>query len=208
MKAASIGVSAHLGWAATAILSLGRSGPQVLRSDRLATAPEEDREAKEPFHVAGGFEGLARVPRPENPQATLERGLAKQRRFTARELEKLASALAEASYEIATAGILVSRGRRAPSFEKSIGSHTQIHVEEGLAVRDSIARALLAAGARVRELDTKNLLEIASEELGESGSALMQRLGEVRPASGASWRKEEKQAALAAWIAFRSRHTG
>ena len=205
MKKASIGVSAHLGWAAAAIIAIGRSGPVVLRSDRLATAPERDREAREPFHVAGGFEGLDRVPPPKNPQKVLERGLGVQRRFTSKEIAALAAELSKLDYEIATAGILVSRGRPAASFEKSIGSHTQIHIEEGLAVRDSIARALREVGARVREIDTRSLLEIAGDELGESGSSLMQRLGALRPANAGSWRKEERQAALAAWIACRGR---
>lgn len=203
MKRAAVGVSAHLGWAATATISVGKPGIRALRSDRIETAPEGDREAQEPFHVAGGFAGLEPVPRPKDPKASLQAGLQRQRRFSARELSSLTRELAEQDHEIAFAAILVSRGRKAASFEKSIGSHTQIHIEEGLAVRDSIGRALRSVGAEVIEIDTRNLMKIASNELGISEADLMAQLAAVSPQNGGSWRKEQRQAALAAWVAWR-----
>ncbi len=203
MKRASIGVSAHLGWAATSVLACDKRSLRILRTDRIETSPEGDREASEPYHVAGGFHGLARVPPPANPEAVLRRGLQKQQRFTARTLQRLAVELAALDHKLALAGILVSRGRPAPSFEKAIGSHTQIHIQEGLAVRAAIGSALGDAGVKVHEIDQKSVIAIACEELGESERALMQQLAATRPENGGAWRKEEKLAALAAWIAWR-----
>ncbi len=203
MKRASIGVSPHLGWAATAVLSCDKRTLRILRSDRIETSAEGDREAAEPYHVAGGFDGLRRVPRPANPEAAVRSGLRKQQRFTARQLARLAKQLAAEAHELAFAGILVSRGREAASFEKAIGSHTQIHIQEGLAVRASLRDALAERGTKIHDIDQKSLLDIASEELGEKQSELMARLGATRPENGGAWRKEEKLAALAAWIAWR-----
>lgn len=196
----AIGVSAHLGWAATAILRVRSGLPQVLHTERIETAVATDRESQEPYHVAGGFEGLSRVPVPANPEAVLSRGLGKQQRCAARSLEALLSGIAGGG-RFAFAGILVSRGRKAPSFAKAVGSHVQIHIEEGIAVRASIAQALTALGARVHEIDQKTALSMASAELHRSEKALMAELDALRPASGGAWRKEEKLAAVVAWLA-------
>ncbi len=39
MRRAAIGISAHLGWAATTTITVGKSGVRVLRTDRLETDP-------------------------------------------------------------------------------------------------------------------------------------------------------------------------
>ncbi len=201
MKRASIGVSAHMGWAATATVAVTRDGIRVLRTDRIETAPGDDREAQEPYHVAGGFHGLARVPVPGDPQVIVRRGLGKQRRATARALRALARALEGEGYALRRGGLLVGRGRPAPDVARAVASHPQIHVEEGLAVRASIAAALEGLGARVRELDAKDLLETASRELRRPRAEIEESLAAARPEGDFAWRKEQRLAALAAWLA-------
>ena len=201
MRRAALGVSAHLGWAAAAAVAVGKSGLRVLRTERLELVPETDREAREPYHVAGGFEGLARVPQPSDPGASLERGLARQRRRVRRALAALSSSLERDGYRLAFAGLLVSRGRRADSVDGALASHTQIHIEEGAAIRDSIRRALEALDVRVRELDQKALWPDGARELGHSEAALAQTLQSLRPDAG-PWRVEERTAALAAWLSW------
>jgi len=203
MKRAAIGISAHMGWAATTVIAIERKRLRVLRTDRIATAEAGDREALEPYHFAGGFDGLARVPRPPDPQKALERGLSKQRRFAARSIEKLTRALADHDYRLARAGLLVGRGRPAPDFEKAIGAHPQIHVQEGLAVRASIAAALAAADVQLREVDQKALVAIADDELASIEPAWSEQLDTATPQNGGAWRKEQKHAAVAAWLALR-----
>jgi hypothetical protein len=203
MKRAALGISAHLGWAATATVEVAKTGIRVLRSDRIETAPASHREAQEPFHVAGGFDGLERVPPPPKPRAVLTRGLGKQRRFCVREISKLCDTLTKDSgHALSAAAILVSRGCPAPSFEKSVGSHTQIHIEEGIAVRDSLARALRALEVEVFQIDAKSLLDVARDELSHQRPEAMKQLIASPPANGGPWRVEERRAALAAWVAW------
>lgn len=198
---ASIGLSAHQGWAAAAAVAVERGRLRVLRTDRIETAPAGDREALEPYHVAGGFHGLARVPQPADPERVVKRGLSVQQRFTARSVARIAAELRREGFALATGAVLTGRGRDAPTFAKAIGSHTQIHVQEGLAVRASLRAGLEALGARIRDVDSKQLLAIARDELGRPESALMETLGSLKPDNGGAWRKEEKLAALAAWVA-------
>ena len=207
MRRAAVGVSAHLGWAATATVVVGRAGLRVLRTDRLEIARPEDRAAREPYHVAGGFEGLGRVPRPKDPEASLRGGLSRQRRLAERAVGELAETLGADGHRIAFAALLVGRGRRAPEFAKAVGSHAQIHVEEGIAIRESIRLAFEALGARVRELDQKRLWSDGAEHLALPEPTLSTTLRQLRPDSGA-WRKEEQSAALAAWLSWPGVHGG
>ncbi len=202
MRRASIGISAHLGWAATATVVVGRAGLRVLRTDRIEIADPGDRETVEPFHTAGGFHGLRRVPRPASPERALAKGLARQRRAAARRIARLARELGRDGHRLAFAGLLESRGRAAEDLERAIGSHTQIHVEEGIAVRESFRRALAGEGARVVGLDQKALWKDAARTLGRSEAALLAGLRDTPPENGGAWRKEEQSAALAAWLAW------
>ena len=202
---AAIGVSAHLGWAAIAVVEASKRGLRVLVSGRIETADPDDREALEPYHVAGGFEGLDRVPRPPDPAAAVARGLRKQRRHTALALAGVEKRLARGGHSLGCAGILVSRGRGADDLEKAIGSHTQIHIEEGLAVRDSLRRALEKSCGCVVDVDQKTVVAIAARELAMREAALLAALEAAPPEDGGPWRKEEKTAALAAWIAWARR---
>jgi D-serine deaminase-like pyridoxal phosphate-dependent protein len=202
MRRAAIGISAHLGWAATTTIAVARSGVRILRTDHLEIAKPADRESREPYHVAGGFEGLERVLRPSDPERALEGGLQRQRRSAARVIGKLASALEADGTRLAFAGLLVSRGRAASSFDKAVGSHTQIHIEEGIAIRESLRLALVDTGVRVVSLDQKALWPQAVQELGRSEASLLSALRALRPENEGPWRKEERSAALAAWIAW------
>jgi hypothetical protein len=202
MRRAAIGISAHLGWAATAIVTLGKPGLRVLRTDRLEIADPDDRQAKEPYHVAGGFEGLERVARPADPEAALKTGLQRQRRSTVRVTREVESALASSGHRVAFVGILASRGRPAATFEQAIGSHTQIHIEEGIAVRESFRLALARDGRRIEMLDQKSIWSTCSEEFARPEEDLLAELSALRPVNEGPWRKEEKIAALAAWLAW------
>ena len=200
MRSAAIGVAAHLGWATVSVVATGRT-LGVLHTERIETADPEDREAREPFHVAGGFEGLSRVPPPRDPRATLASGIAKQRRHTRAALRGIERAHGAG---IGWVGILVSRGRAAEDLERALASHTQIHVEEGLAVRESLRIALAKQGRRVVDVDQKTAWQRAAEALGQSDTALAKQLAGMAPENGGAWRKEEKTAALAAWLAWQA----
>ncbi len=152
--------------------------------------------------MAGGFDGLQRVPQPANPEAALRTGLRKQRKTTVKALGAIAGALAGQGLELACAGILVSRGRPAATFDKAIGAHTQIHIEEGIAVRESFRAALTKADVVVHDIDRKSLAAIASKELARGEVALLAELSEIAPGNGGAWLVEYKRAALAAWVAW------
>ena len=186
MLKGSIGISAHMGWVSGTVVVLDGTIPRIIRTDRIETGDSTDREALEPYHVAGGFDGLTRVPIPENPQAVVTRGLQKQRDFTANNLKSLFTEVANENVRICCAGILTGRGRAAPTLAKAVGSHTQIHVSEGLAVRACVTHCLEALGVSVRPIDQKTLFDAANETLDRSEPEIMQLLSNLTPEAAGS----------------------
>ncbi len=201
---ASIGISTHMGWVSTAVMALRGSNPRILRTDRIETADPTDREALEPYHVAGGFDGLDRVPIPEDPAAVVARGLQKQHDHTLAHLKKHFTALARDDIQVAYAGVLTGRGRAAPTLAKAVGSHTQIHISEGLAVRACVTQCLQSLSVVVKPIDQKTLFDAGHDALRLSEPEIMKLLADLTPEIAGSWRKEDKLAAIAAWIAMRT----
>jgi len=198
----SIGIVAHMGWVTTATLAVeSRDSIRVIRTDRIETANPEDREAFEPYHVAGGFHGLSREPRPSDPQAVVRRGLAKQRRRTVSNFARLNKTLTARGCPLTHAGLLVGRGRMPESLEKVLAAHTQIHIAEGIAVRAAVARALQSLDVAIEEIDRKSLVSSASAALGIPEARAAANLKRLAPEETGAWRAEERLAALAAWVA-------
>lgn len=202
MKRVSIGIVAHMGWVTTTTLAVIPGQPvRVIRTDRIETADPDDREASEPYHLAGGFNGLLREPQPADPPAVVRRGLAKQRRRTLANFKRLNKTLAGSGYPLTHAGLLVGRGRMPESLEKVFAAHTQIHIAEGIAVRDAVARALRNLNVVIAEIDRKSLPAMASATLTMSAALANAKLKTLMPEQASPWRAEERLAALAAWVA-------
>jgi hypothetical protein len=197
----SLGFSTHLGWVCvTAVRSRQREITSV-RTFRLETSPPGDREVLEPYHVAGGFDGLQRIPPPTDPAASVARGLDGQRRTTAKNLKLLTRSLEDLNVGVCAAGLFVGRGRQAPTLEKILASHAQIHVAEGNAVRDSVRQACRGLDIPVVAIDKRLLFDVAQQHLELDERSAMNLLTRVKPDNAGGWRKEEKRCALAALIA-------
>jgi hypothetical protein len=76
-------------------------------------------------------------------------------------------------------------------------------VAELLGVRDAVRVGAERAGIEIIELDEKSLVESASRDLGIKADDFPFILKIMGAAQSRPWRKEQKQACLAAWIAAR-----
>lgn len=199
----TIGVSTHMGWAAVAALLADAAEPCSVRTFRLETGDPGEPDSIEPYHAAGGYRGAVRVRPPPDPERVVRTGLSKQRRHTDRHLARLLDALADWPRP-AGAVLFVGRGRDLDDLTRVLASHAQIHVAEGNAVRDAVRRALARHGIPVIELDRRDLPERVAAELDMSADAAMAALRTLRPDNGGLWRKEQRDCALAAWIAAAS----
>lgn len=75
MRDVCVAIKAHQGWVNTVAVLLDAGEPLALHVQRVELVDGSDRETLEPYHVAGGWSGLTRVPAPA---AVVRRGRRKQ----------------------------------------------------------------------------------------------------------------------------------
>jgi hypothetical protein len=100
------------------------------------------------------------------------------------------------------AALLVNRaGWVTDALAYSLAWPEHVPVAEGLAVRDALRFAIGRLGVELVEVDEKSLRERASEELRLESADIEIRLKCLGTGVGRPWRKEQKLACLAAWVA-------
>lgn len=181
--------------------------PCVVLSTVLATAAEGDRLAFEPYHIA--FE-MARGANGEfaEAEAAVAEGRRRQVVLAAEGLGAIVGRLRGEGLEPAVAALLVNRaGWITDLLRHSLSDPAHPPVAEGLAVRDALRSAIVGGGLELIEMDEKALAEAATIELGLSPGELEARL-KALGATSKPWRKEQKLACLAAWLAVARRRRG
>lgn len=197
METVCVAFKAHLGWVnAVAVRSRARR-PAAVLAMRLDLFDGSDREAVEPYHVAGGWDGLHRVPPPADPASVIRRGRAKQARAAERSLSALEGTLIAGGHAWRRAVVLTGRGRLG-AIDQVLRSHAQIHVAEGEAVRDALRAALTALKIPSVDQDEKRTLDSAGARLKVDDPDGL--LKDARPEGAGTWTREERLLALAAWL--------
>lgn len=86
-----------------------------------------------------------------------------------------------------------------PDLPDIVRSHTTIHTAEGHLFREAVWDALQAHGYDVAGVPRKGLAERIAAALGVHPGSLQQTLRDMGKPLGAPWRREQKEAVLAAW---------
>lgn len=203
MEQVCVAFKAHLGWVNTVAVRRGAAEPDGIAVARLELGADGDRETAEPYHVAGGWQGLERVAPPADPAAVVRRGRRRQVRAATRALTAHREALASAGRSWTRAVLLTTRGLSiADDLAHALDSHAHIHVAEGEAIRDATRQALAALHVDFVEQDEKSVLAAAATALRRADPDAW--LKGARPEGTRTWRKEERLLALAAWLRDRS----
>ncbi len=198
---AAIGFSAHMGWAAAVALTLKDGVPQLLLSSIIATAPEGDRIAKEPYHVAAGWDGLTRVPPHPDPAAAVAQGRKTQERMASKAVADIVGDLKARKLKVSAGALLATRGLHSYTLKEALSHHAHIHVAEGMSVRDAVRFALKANKIPAREFDQKSLYVEGAKALKLTEARLKQQLTELK-GTAKPWTQDQKLAALASWLAL------
>jgi hypothetical protein len=102
----------------------------------------------------------------------------------------------------AVAALLINRaGWMTDRLEHSLSAPAHPPVAEGLAVRAALRAAFAGAGLDVVEMDEKSLRESATLKLPLTPGQIEFQLNALGATAGRPWRKEQKAACLAAWVA-------
>lgn len=173
-------------------------GPRVVLSAFLATAAEGDRLAFEPYHVA------AEMVRDDEAgaEAAVAEGRRRQNALAAEGLADMVRRLRGDGFEPAAAALLVNRaGWITDLLRYSLGAPEHPPVAEGLAVRDALRSACARCGLDLVEMDEKSLPAEGPARLGLPAAEMEGELSSLGASAGRPWRKEQKLACLAAWVA-------
>jgi hypothetical protein len=191
---AALGFSARTGWAAAVAVALDRGGRPVLL-DRRMVELIDGTVPRQVYHAASGL--------PLDRAATMVR----RSERVAGELAGAAVAsmvdeLASRGETAVAAGIPVGGSRVPAELETVLASHMLLHAAEGDLFRQALMAAADEHGLEVFAVPARDLMATAGRELGSSTEALRRTLTELGRPIGPPWRKDEKDATLAAWLAL------
>lgn len=203
---AGLGFRAERGGAVVVGVAIAGGETRVVLSSFLPTATEGDRLALEPYHVAAAMERGPDGGASPKAIAAVAKGRTRQDALAVKGLNDIIGKLHHAGYEPAVAALLVNRaGWMTDLLAYSLAFPDHPPVAEGLAVRDALRFAFAECGLKVAETDEKSLPGLASKRLGMAPAALDTRIKAFGAAAGRPWRKEQKLACLAAWVAMKSK---
>lgn len=193
-----VAFKAHMGWVNAVAVVIDQPIPTVTHAARIDLVDSDDPAVREPYHVAGGWSGLERVPRPNNPADTIRSGLAAQVEMAKSRLAKFDAELAAQQYDWQRAVVLTGRGIVHDDLEDILGSHAHIHIAEGEATREAIRTSIDAMKiARVNQ-DEKNITSLCEAALSCTDADEYMKLR--RPENARSWTKEHRVIGLGAWL--------
>ena len=198
----ALGLRASKGGAVAVGIRVEEGEPRVLLSTFLKTSSDGDRLSLEPYRVA--FE-MASGSQGASAQvvAAVAEGRRRQDQLAAKVLEDIIREQEKAGRAPIITALLVNRAGWINDLLKySLAFADHVAVAEGLAVREALRFAIRQCGIDAVELDEKSLPEVAAETLRISTEEIDARLKMLGMTAGKPWRKEQKLACLAAWVAI------
>jgi len=169
----------------------------VVERRRLALVDDEDAEwAKQPYHAA---EGLAAA----DAEAVVTRAIAAAHARAEDAMTRLLAERRAQGDEVVACGVLLGSGMPGWSVAEILAVHMRMHKAEGELFRDALATGAERAGLPCIGVRDKEVEAVAGKVLSLPAAELSRRLGEAGRRAGPPWARDQKEAALAAWIALR-----
>ena len=99
-------------------------------------------------------------------------------------------------------GVLLGAGMPAWSVAEILSVHLRMHKAEGELFRAALAQGAERAGLRCIGVREKDVEAVAGEALSLAAEERQRRLAEAGQRAGPPWARDQKEAALVAWIAL------
>lgn len=195
MKQAAVGFSAHSGWAALVAISLEEGSLGVLVRRRPHLVRKFTYEFRQPYHSAEKI-SLAEGRSLISFVRTEARSLAYQA------IRSVQTSLREQHYELKRCALLLASGRPLPAVPQILASHALIHTADGELFREALRDASERCGLEIFTVKQSELLDLASHTLRLQPEDLLRRLANLGAALGPPWTRDEKFAALSAWLSL------
>jgi hypothetical protein len=198
MKNAAVGLRVHSGWAALVAVSLEKSQPVVLRRERVPLVKTFSYRFRQPYHTA------EKLPF-EQGRTFISQVKGEARQLALHTLRAVQADLAKGEYRLTRCGLLLASGRPLPDLQRILASHALIHTADGELFREALALAIARCGLSLDRTRERELLRCAAETIRLRESALLQQITKLGREFGPPWSRDEKFAALAAWLALLAR---
>jgi hypothetical protein len=195
VKQAAVGFCVHSGWSVVVALCFEKGSPVVLHRDRIHLVEEFTYRLRQPYHTA---EKMA--------FADAGKFIAKVRtaagNMAYRAIRAIEEQLEQGGYNLGLGTLLLASGKALPMLEKILVSHALIHTADGELFREALAEASRRLGLPLLRVREKELLTQAGQRLGKSEAVLLREATELGRPLGSPWSRDEKFAALAAWLSL------
>jgi hypothetical protein len=195
MKNAAVGFRVHSGWSALVAVSLGGREPVVLRRGRVELVEAFPREFKQPYHSA------EKMPFEEGREF-ISNVKKEAERLACRALQEAQAELERDGKHLVGCGLLLASGRPLPDLQTILASHALIHTAEGELFREALAGACTRCELQVFRVREKQVVGEAARMFRTTEAAVLKRVTELGRPLSSPWARDEKFAALAAWLAL------
>ncbi len=195
MKQAAVGFSVHSGWSAVVALCMAKDSPAVLHRDRIRLVEEFTYRFRQPYHTAGKM-AFADAGEFISKVQTAAGNLAH------RAIGAMQAQLEQRGYNLGRGALLVASGKALPVLQKILASHALVHTADGELFREALAEASRRLGMPLFRVREKDLLKQAALRFAKTEAVLLQQAKELGRPLGSPWSRDEKFAALAAWLAL------
>ena len=190
------GLKAHSGWAALVVL--GAQKDDLVVVDRRRIELVEDQWARQPYHAAEGLKS-------EVARDLVKRGINAAHKIAVREIRAALKRETDRKNEVKACVVLVGSPMPDWSIDEILAVHFRMHKAEGVLFRDALVRAAKECKIKAIEIPEKELLSHAEQVLKTPANQLSAQITALGKATGPPWGKDQKEAALAALIALRTR---
>jgi hypothetical protein len=195
MKDAALGFRAHSGWTALVAISLEEGSLRVLFRGRPHLVNTFTYEFRQPFHTA------EKRP-PAEARGFISHARREARHLAYHVIHSVQANLQKQGYELKCCGLLLASGKTLPALPQILASHALIHTADGELFRDALLHASKRCGIESFTAKESELIEFAVHTLHLQPTELRRRLIHLGKPLGSPWSKDEKFAALVAWLSL------
>jgi hypothetical protein len=186
--AAAVGFATHSGWAVAIVVTLDGSHVEVV--DRRRVELIDDGRPRQAFHAAAGLPADEADALVADVEAAIERATSAALMELVRVVE-----------DVTSVGV-VGAPRDIPDVATVLKSHARMHACEGEQYRRAVVEAAIAHGLDAWRGAGDALPSAAGAATGLTAERLTTALTDIGRTLGPPWRKDHKEATLAALASF------
>jgi hypothetical protein len=192
----ALGFRAHTGW--TVVVAVGGDTSSAVFIERRRLELSDSSVPAQPYHAA-------RALPIEKAVALIGRAQEVARDAALLSLGGFLEELRAQEHKLVGAGLPTSSTRIPSSLRTILGSHPLVHAAEGELFREALVHAADAYGLPLVRVPARDLAEQARNATQLDERSLREFLAELGRSAGPPWRQDERDAAMAACIAFSRR---